>query len=367
MSTIMTASQQWLRRPADQRFTSLLDMQAFCDSQRDRSNGRVVSSRKLEVVPDAGSANGLLVAGPDGNGASTTNWSFGQLASRVKAPADYLRTLPSALVADNLNYGLRFNRDAEDIGVLLTQTGEQQAPIQLRAVTGPNYGRIWDADIVRALVDRFGDGVTGQFKVPGEFGKDVAVTKENTTLYASDRDMFVFLADEKNRIEVPNRRNGETGSLARGFFVWNSEVGKTSYGLAMFLFDYACSNRIVWGATEFQEIRGAHTSSAPDKWIERVEPAILAYANASATPVMAAIEAAQKKRVDDIDTFLKNRRFNNAQIVNIKAAHLADEGRPMETLWDITTGITAMARNLPHQDSRIEWEREAGEIMDLAA
>ena len=86
-----------------------------------------------------------------------------------------------------------------------------------------------------------------------------------------------------------------------------------------------------------------------------------------AASLMAAIEAAQKKRVDDIDTFLKNRRFNNAQIVNIKAAHLADEGRPMETLWDITTGITAMARNLPHQDSRIEWEREAGEIMDLAA
>jgi hypothetical protein len=34
--------------------------------------------------------------------------------------------------------------------------------------------------------------------VPGEFGQRVAVTKQNTTLYASDRDMFVFLADEED-------------------------------------------------------------------------------------------------------------------------------------------------------------------------
>ncbi len=39
------------------------------------------------------------------------------------------------------------------------------------------------------------------------------VTKENTTLYASDRDFFVFLANEKNKIEVPNRRNGRAGSM----------------------------------------------------------------------------------------------------------------------------------------------------------
>ena len=36
--------------------------------------------------------------------------------------------------------------------------------------------------------------------------------------------MFVFLADEENRIELPNRRAGRFGAFARGFFVWNSEV-----------------------------------------------------------------------------------------------------------------------------------------------
>ena len=50
--------------------------------------------------------------------------------------------------------------------------------------------------------------------VPGEFGGRVTVTKDNTTLYASDRDMFVFLADEENRIELPNR----DGRLKPGLF-----------------------------------------------------------------------------------------------------------------------------------------------------
>ncbi len=113
--------------------------------------------------------------------------------------------MPSALAADCINYGLQVSRDVEDIGVLLYKNG---GPAEMRAVTGPAYGRVWNSTIANALVDRFGDGLTGDFKVPGEFGKDVIVTKDNTTLYASDRDMFVFLADEKHRIELPNRQIG---------------------------------------------------------------------------------------------------------------------------------------------------------------
>jgi hypothetical protein len=113
--------------------------------------------------------------------------------------------LPSPIAADCFTFGLRFKREIDDVD-LLTHHDESHT---LRAATGPSYGRIWNADVVAQLVKRFGDGVTGQWKVPGEFGRDVEITKANTTLYAGDRDMFVFLADERNRIEVPNRRGGK--------------------------------------------------------------------------------------------------------------------------------------------------------------
>jgi hypothetical protein len=76
----------------------------------------------------------------------------------------------------------------------LADLGVPHEVSELRAVNGPNYGRVWDADIVDLLVDRFGDGINVQWRVPGEFGQRVTVTKKNTTLYASDRDSYLSRA-----------------------------------------------------------------------------------------------------------------------------------------------------------------------------
>jgi hypothetical protein len=234
-------------------------------------------------------------------------------------------------------------------------------------VTGPNYGRIWNATITQALVNQFGDGVTGKFRVPSEFGNlNAPITKQSTTLYASDRDMWVFLADEVNRIELPNRRNGKTGSLARGFFVSNSEVGAGTFILGQFLFDYMCGNHIIWGVEHFQELRIRHTSGAPDRYIEQARPAIMAMSNSSTTGLVDMLKSAQAKKVENVDEFL-NARFSRSQTSAIKAAHMADEQRPIETLWDVSTGITAYAREIQHTDDRVKLEREAGKVLKLAA
>lgn len=366
MTTLMKASHQWATRPDDERFTSLEDMLAMSRAARERSRSLAVSSRRIEARPVEDDDHGMVVLGPDGAPTVPTHWAFGQLAARVKAPAGYLRSLSPDIAADAINYGLK-HRGIEDVGALL-RVGID-GPSELAALTGPNYGRVWNCDVIAALVKRFGDGVTGQFTVPGEFGKAVKVTKDNTTLFASDRDMFVFLADEVNRIEIPNRRDGQTGSLARGFFIWNSEVGSTSLGISTFLFDYACSNRIVWGASDIQEIRIRHTVSAPDKFLEQVGPAMLAYSQSSARGISDAIEAARARKIGDDDEvieFLSKRRFSRTQAAAINLAHIAEEGRPIETLWDATVGITAYAKGIKHQDQRVDFERDAGRILDMA-
>lgn len=369
MTTLTKASHEWMSRPSDQRFLSLIELDAFCKNSHANSIGKVVPNRALECQPVEGDSKALCVVGPNGSPVTPTHWAFGQLAQRAGAPAAYLRDLPAPLAADCINYGLRHTRDVEELGVLISRGyigGDTHTMPTLRAVTGPNYGRIWNDTVTSALVKHFGDGRTGDFRVPGEFGKQVPITKENTTLYASDRDMFVFLADEEHRIEMPNRRDGKAGALARGFFFWNSEVGDTTMGVTTFLFDYVCMNRIVWGAENISEIRIRHTSGAPHRWIEEVRPALVAYTNSETTSIREGIKAAQSKRIDDVDAFLRN-RFSGAQTVAIKAAHMNDEQRPIETLWDAATAVTAYARGIAFQKDRVELERAGGKILQLAA
>lgn len=375
MSNLTQASHQWATRPDDERFTSLHEMSASLNLIKARSRATVVSSRSgihCEPISDT-DLKGLQIVGPNGHPYQPTHWSFGQLSQLAGAPAGYLRTLPAAIVADNINYGLRFNRAPEDVGVLLRRTPVENVnnvadahTYDLTAATGPQYGRIWNADITDALIAKFGDGVTGDWRVPGEFGQQIEVTKANTTLYASDRDMFVFLADEDHRVAVANRRDGKPGTLARGFFLWNSETGGTSIGAAFFLFDYACCNRIVWGAQGYKEIRLRHTKSAPDRWLAEISPVLIEYANSAAAPVEATIRAAQAHKLDEAQAWLA-KRYSVRQAAQYNAAHERDENRPIETLWDAVTGMTAYARTVPHQDQRVAIEREAGKLLNAFA
>lgn len=357
---MMKASHQWMTRPEDERFLSLMELRDHCQGQRDRAQAIVRASRAIEV--QALDREELRVFAADAVPAFPTHWGFGQLSQLSGAPAGYLRSLPAPLAADCVNYGLRFNREIEEAGLLLDHRPD--GVVELRCATGPQYGRVWNSEIAEALVERFGDGVTGQWRVPGEFKSPVEVTRQNTTFYAGDRGMFVFLADEERRITIDNRRGGEPGDLARGFFLWNSEVGSTSLGAAFFLFDEVCKNRIVWGMREYQEVRIRHTSGAPQRWLGEVAPVLENFSKASPQPIIEAIaEAKAKKLDDDLDKFLRERQFTRTQISAAKLAHQSEEGRPIETVWDAVTGITAFARSIKNQDDRVAVERRAGALL----
>lgn len=48
MATLYQASQQWASRPADQRFTSLTELNDYTHSVRDNSRAKCVSSRGIQ-------------------------------------------------------------------------------------------------------------------------------------------------------------------------------------------------------------------------------------------------------------------------------------------------------------------------------
>ncbi|RRB95161.1 DUF932 domain-containing protein, partial [Escherichia coli] len=116
-TTIMDASMNWMRRPADERFLSLRDMWRHARSQSLVSREKVVAVKNVELltpeVQTRDDFNKLRVGLNVGDGFESFNfshWSFGQLSQLAGAPPSYLRTLPSPIVADAVMYGLRNNR-----------------------------------------------------------------------------------------------------------------------------------------------------------------------------------------------------------------------------------------------------------------
>jgi len=376
-------SSQWFSRPDDQKFLSLDDMLAFKKQDARQMQSTVVDTHRMKIVGDVDHDNpsrgNIFIEYTDDNRRehlhTPTNWSFGQISQLAGAPAGYLKDLPAPIAADCIQWGLRHNRGKELIKVYGSQNiggGE------LRAATGPDYGRIYDWEIlepIKNLVEESG----GRWKVPGMmtgsrnglavYDPEIPVSMETTTLFASDRDVFVFLVDDRNPIEVGKLANGEPDLMFRGFYAWNSETGSKTAGIAAMYLRGVCMNRNLWGVENFQEIKIRHTKFAPDRFAYEARPALESFAHGSTATFVEGVEAAKAAKVaadDDerLDFLTKRAGLSGRMAKAANARHLQEEGRPVETVWDAAQAITAIARDVPHQDARIEVERKAGALLD---
>lgn len=368
-------SSEWFSRPDDERYLSLTELYDAVKARADRAKTRTVESRAVRVEASREDAErlSLIVPGQE-QPIAPTHWSFGQLCNLVGAPASYMRQLPAPLAGINMQHGLLSHR-AELVKTLETDDGR----IALRAVTGPDYGRIWDHELVAAVMRIAGNGVGDTiWKVPGVLdwatmthNPFVDVTKDTTTLYASDRDVFLFLVDDTHPIEVGRLPNGEPDLYFRGFYCWNSEVGSKTLGIASFYLRAVCMNRNLWGVEGFEEISIRHSKFAAQRFAHEAAPALTSFANSSPAPFVAGIKAARERIVartdEDRETFLRKRGFSKAETGKIIETVLQEEGRPPESIFDFVAGMTAHARTKAHQDSRLELEGKAKTLLEKAA
>jgi len=364
-------SSEWFSRPDDERFLSLTELHAAVKARAERATTRTVETREVRVEASRDNAERLALVVPGRDQPVTpTHWSFGQLASLVGAPAGYLRQLPAPLAGINMQHGLLSHR-AELMKTLETEDGR----VELRAVTGPDYGRIWDHELVAAVMKIAGNG-TGdtRWKVPGlldwstmTYNPMVDITRDTTTLYASDRDVFLFLVDDLHPIEAGRLPNGDPDLFFRGFYAWNSEVGSKTLGMASFYLRAVCMNRNIWGAEGFEEISIRHSKFAANRFAHEAAPALENFASSSPAPFMAGIKAARERIVarkdEDRETFLRKRGFSRGETEKIIRAVLEEEGRPPESIFDFVQGITALARDKPHQDARLDLEGKAAKLL----
>lgn len=382
-SSNSAVSMQWMSRPSDQRFLSLDELYDYKRKFWDQSFETRTITREVDfLTPEIKTAEDMhkLRLGISYDACDSvktkeiapTHWAFGQLSGLAKSPAGFLRELPSPMVADILNWRLRHAREIEEIKLY---GGDDE----LYSATGPDYGRIPDYQVVDAVRQIAGSG-RGEmrWKIPGQidwrtkmYHPDAPVTKESTTLFASDRDCFIFLVDDHNPIEVGKLDDGSPDLMFRGFYLQNSEMGSRSLKLAAFYLRGICMNRTLWGVENFEEITIRHTRMAPDRWLQQARPALQRFANGSTERLIAGVEAAKSTKVAKDDEaaieFLTQRKFSAAKASAILDAGEKVDGHRARNVWDIANAITAHARDIPNTDDRISQELVAKAILDKVA
>ena len=263
---------------------------------------------------------------------------------------------------------------SKEVGIMTTRADNMT---MLRALTGPKYGRIWDLEVAKAVREMTeASGVA--WEVPEAFrradqhlNRHVDVTKETTTLYAGDRDIFMFLVDQSRPIEAGTLPDGSPDLYYRGFYAYNGECGGVANGIGTFLYRWVCQNRNIWGQRGFQKISIRHTANAGRRFVEEALPALEAFVKGSAAGVADGLLAAKRTQIARTDearlSFLHNLDFGPKVAQSILARVIDEEGHPAQSPWDFAQGITAYARTSPHQDERIKVEAIAGKLMAEAA
>jgi hypothetical protein len=365
-----TVSQQWAMRPDDEKFLDLTSLRDRVSLYRDES--RTVDILPSEIKCNAG--GGSLTFDLAGSIVEPSHWAFDQITRVAQAPAYYLRTLPAEIAAQNLNHGLA-RAEAKPVSAYVRENGSTS----LRGITSVRYGRIFDSDVVESVMKIAGNGNGDtQWKVPGcidwngkhgvTYNPNVTITKQNTTLYASDRDVFLFLVDDLNPIEVGKLANGQPDLMFRGFYVWNSEVGSRTFGFASMYLRGVCQNRNLWGVEDFKEMTFKHTTFAPDRFLKEAEPALLAFSGNSTKRLIDGVQAAKKaivaRNTDERNEFLDKWGFSQKQAKLICDTVLLEENTLPSSIWDFAQGVSAVARDAEFQDQRLKLESIAGRMLD---
>jgi hypothetical protein len=367
-TTLTRASQEWWKRPDDERYLTLDHLYEATLARADRSEARTISNENLLVRGSADPGGELHLLHEDLGTLEPTHWSLGQLATISHTPAKWIREvapLPTgpAIAAHAINLGLRHLAERGEVQVMKLPTMPGLPEGKLRCIVGPDYGRIYDHEVVRAVLDA---NENGRWHVPAA-SYQAQHPKRATTLYASDRDVFIFLVDEKNPISV--HVDGMVRNLFRGFMVWNSEVGHHKFGFMTFLYDFVCDNRTVWGAREVKEISIKHTKNAPDRFAREVRPMLRAYAEASVMDVEARLERATRIKVgssdEEVMDWLRKHDFTKKEGEAIVKTAKVEEGGA-RTVWELVNGGTALARSIPYNDDRVMLEKRVSGLLKTA-
>lgn len=378
-TNIATAQSEYYNRPADERFETLDQMLRAADTDRRQSHEAIYNLRDLRATATGpreghtaptGSTPSLMLESPKGR-AAFTHYSFGQLARTIGAPASYLRTLPPAIAADAINFGLQ---DAAPVGtsanLLIRDDGQDDTTPTIRACTSETYGRIWDAQLYGEVNRHFGDGIRsngGQWMTPPAWPGSLPSGQ-----YRGDRDSFVIRVDGGSIVTDPSAQGGDGSKLYRGIMLRNSEVGYASISIECVLYRYICGNHMIWGAILDRQFRRRHVGKRI-AYDTMQELATLAYkfnqrsASSDERIIATLIEHEIAHTKEAVIDELKKMGATKQEAEASYDSCTQHEACSPRSFWGVAQGLTRTSQESGYQDERLRLDQLAAQVLKRGA
>jgi len=382
----MAANAQWASRPADERFWNLRDLRQALIARENNTTEVKMTMGQLQARSDEDGQ--MCLVGKENKPAELTHWSFGQLCTKIKATPEYLRTLPTSLAVQCVNYGIDNQESDGKAQLLLQRTGTNR--IGIRSVT-TDYKRLRNLDIINAVVPALDNGWmtpparpsgNGDTRARQATEADIIPNQDNFGLavkvgdmiapagvYEGDRDMFVFLVNPTRLID-----DGQKGMM-RGVFIWNSEVGAGAFKVQTFLLENVCGNHIVWGASEIKKIRLVHRGVNIMSFAENIKESMIQFMPTDLRNDEKMLVAARNhilgKDKDEVVENLYERKSIGLGKKDCEAAfdwaerYEKTAGSAPTTAWGFVHGLTRYSQKQTHADARHKLDVIGGKILAL--
>ena len=337
MVNLKAAHDELFKRSADEVFSSLDALLEFTKQQREGSIDRWHTPERITIE-----TNGTILAKLGDDGSYLFNdWSFGQLCRLASVNKDTLNRLSAATACQALRETMPNGRKPLQI---LTE-GDW-----VRSIHGTQYSRLWNEDLVKLAMET-------DFTLPHE------AAGGGKGLYAGEQDAFLFLIDPTGWVEI-----GEQ-AFAPGMFLWNSEVGRRSYGIQTFWYESICANHIVWDACEVARWSRKLTGNTSEG-LERIRcimEELLRKRDERKNAFVDTIRKAMQTRLGgDCEECLKVLSEKGIRrALAKKALELAAKQGGL-SIWCVVDALTRLAQETQFAGIRTETDEKASQLLQLA-
>jgi len=355
-----TASHQLMSRPDDEIFPDIDSLIAHLEWREAITES--APFQKIEVVSHTTGVPVALLL--DDTEYHPTHYSWTSVCQLAGAPPKYINTLSPELASRCLNYGIarRADKMGQESNVALT-SGDT-----VRAFYSDKYSRLPDVEVAKCVRDTaypLGYRPAGEFA--GKRGGLAPVKPEATGLYASDRDIFLFLANEEGGFEI----DGDT--FYHSLIVTNSEGGVRRVSFISALYRYICGNYLIWDAKDILQVSGVHRGDTPYKVLDMMGKVLAGYdqyRRQMAEVDRARIIAARTTAFADTPELAAERlhkeyRLPKKQSEVVLKYAADDRGYPQDPLsvFGIAQGMTLASQTNPYMDSRFDLDVLAGRVL----